>query len=102
MCGRMVDIQSATAENGRGKRNKKKKKEEETTAGKYNGLPYWASITGHLSSALSRRCVSGPLYRGYAYKITFFRVFQCPRAAVDGVDGAACERLFYFTRGYTS
>jgi len=33
MCGSMVDIQSATAENRRGK------KKEETTAAKYNGLP---------------------------------------------------------------
>jgi len=34
----MVDIQSATTENRRGK------KEEETTAAKYNGLPYWEAI----------------------------------------------------------
>ena len=47
MCRSTVDIQSATAENRRGKRKKKekiKKKEEEirkkTTAAKYNGLPY--------------------------------------------------------------
>jgi len=33
MCGSMVDIQSATAENRRGK---KKKEEEETTVAKYN------------------------------------------------------------------
>ena len=33
MCGSMTDIQSATAENRRGK---KKEKEEETTAAKYN------------------------------------------------------------------
>jgi len=38
MYGSMVDIQSATAENRRGK--KKKKKKEVTTAAKYNGLPY--------------------------------------------------------------
>jgi len=37
----MVDIQSATAENRRGK---KKKKGEKTTAAKYNGLPHWAAI----------------------------------------------------------
>jgi len=40
----MVDVQSATAENRRGKKKKerrrKKKKEEETTGQKYNGLPY--------------------------------------------------------------
>jgi len=36
MCGSMVDIQYASAENRRGK----KKKEEETTGRKYNGLPY--------------------------------------------------------------
>jgi len=35
MCGSMVDIQSATAENRRGK-----KEEEETAGRKYNGLPY--------------------------------------------------------------
>jgi len=37
----MVDIQSATAEIMRGKkeRKKRKKKEEETTGQKYNGLP---------------------------------------------------------------
>jgi len=34
MCGSMVDIQSATAENRRGKM----KKEEETTAAECNGL----------------------------------------------------------------
>jgi len=37
MCASMVDIQSATAENRRGK----KKKIEETTGQKYNGLPYF-------------------------------------------------------------
>jgi len=37
MCGSMADIQSATAEIRRGKKNKK---EEETTGQKYNGLPY--------------------------------------------------------------
>jgi len=39
----MVDIESATAQNRRGK--KKKKKKVETTAAKYNGLPHWAAIT---------------------------------------------------------
>jgi len=34
MCGSMVDIKSATAENRRGK------KKEETTTRKYDGLPY--------------------------------------------------------------
>jgi len=33
----MVDIQSATAEDRPGKK-------ERTTAAKYNGLPYWAAI----------------------------------------------------------
>jgi len=42
MSGGMIDIQSATAENRRGKKRKRKK--EETTAAKYNGLPYWAAI----------------------------------------------------------
>jgi len=41
----MVDIQSATAEIRRGKKQKERKKkkiEEEETAGqKYNGLPYY-------------------------------------------------------------
>jgi len=36
MCGSMVDIQSATAENRRGKKDEMKKKKEETTAVKYN------------------------------------------------------------------
>jgi len=35
MCGSMADIQSATAEIRRGK-----KEEEVTTGQKYNGLPY--------------------------------------------------------------
>jgi len=35
----MVNIQSATAENRRGKKEERKK-EEETTGRKYNGLPY--------------------------------------------------------------
>jgi len=40
MCGSMVDIQSAPAENRRGKEERnKKKKREETTGWKYNGLP---------------------------------------------------------------
>jgi len=34
----MVDIQSTTAENRRGKKEDRKK--EETTGQKYNGLPY--------------------------------------------------------------
>jgi len=41
MCESMVDIQSVTAENRRGKKERKK---EETTVRKYNGLPYWAAI----------------------------------------------------------
>jgi len=43
----MADIQSATAENMRGKKEKKTRKEIETTAAKYNGLPYWAAIKSH-------------------------------------------------------
>jgi len=39
MCGRMADIQSATAEIRQGKKKKDKDKEE-TTGQKYNGLPY--------------------------------------------------------------
>jgi len=40
----MVDIQSPTAENRRGKKKAEKKKIE-TTAAKYNGLPLlWAAI----------------------------------------------------------
>jgi len=39
----MVDSQSATAENRRGK-----KEEKETTAAKYNGLPYWATIMANV------------------------------------------------------
>ena len=45
MCGSMVDIQSATAEN----RRKKKKKKKEATVAKYNGLPFWAAITKRLT-----------------------------------------------------
>jgi len=37
MCASRADIQSATAENTRGK---KRQEEEETTGQKYNGLPY--------------------------------------------------------------
>jgi len=37
----MVDIESPTTENRRGKKRRKKK---ETTAAKYNGLPYGAAI----------------------------------------------------------
>ena len=41
MCGSMVDIQSATAEIRRGKKERKKeRKKKETTAVKYNGLTY--------------------------------------------------------------
>jgi len=36
----MVDIQSATAEIRRGKKERRKKKKE-TTGQKYNGLPYY-------------------------------------------------------------
>ena len=39
MCGSMTDIQSATAEIRRGKKERKKE-QEETTGQKYNGLPY--------------------------------------------------------------
>ena len=39
MCGSMVDIQSATAEIRRGKKEEKRKKERNHRA-KYNGLPY--------------------------------------------------------------
>jgi len=38
MRGSIVDIQSATVNNRRGKKN------IDTTAAKYNGLPYWAAI----------------------------------------------------------
>jgi len=38
MCGSMADIQSATAEIRRGK--KERRKIEQTTWWKYNGLPY--------------------------------------------------------------
>jgi len=37
MCGSMADIQSATAEIRRGKKEERRKKE--TTGQKYNGLP---------------------------------------------------------------
>jgi len=44
----MVDIQSPTTENRRGRKKKeqrtKKRTKKETTAAKYNGLPYWAAI----------------------------------------------------------
>jgi len=40
MCGSMVDIQSATAEIRRGKKEERKK-EDETTGQKYNSLPYY-------------------------------------------------------------
>jgi len=44
----MADIQSATAEIRRGKKERKKKerkKKEETTGQKYNGLPYYIGQT---------------------------------------------------------
>jgi len=37
----MVDIQSATAEIRRGKKEEERNIEEETTGQKYNGLPYY-------------------------------------------------------------
>jgi len=41
MCGSMADIQSATAEIRRGKKEERRRKKiEETTGQKYNGLPY--------------------------------------------------------------
>jgi len=40
----MVDIQSAIAENRRGKKKKEKKKKKPTAA-EYNGVPYWVAIT---------------------------------------------------------
>ena len=71
MCRSTVDIQSATAENRRGKRKKKekiKKKEEEirkkTTAAKYNGLPYLAA-TGKLCCILSYVVYSNTLVIRY-------------------------------------
>jgi len=39
MCGNMVDTQSVTVENRRGK-----KKEDRNHRAKYNGLHYWAAI----------------------------------------------------------
>jgi len=45
----MIDIQSATAENRQGKKEKKRKKE--TTDAKYNGLSYWAAILSCIVSA---------------------------------------------------
>jgi len=52
MCGSMADIQSATAEIRRGKKEERKK-EEETTGQKYNGLPY--SI-GRLDHKKAKKC----------------------------------------------
>ena len=54
MCGSMVYIQSATAENRRGNRQKI---EEETTGQKYNGLPY--SIGGIMKTQI---CMEKALY----------------------------------------
>jgi len=53
----MVDIQSATAENRRGEKERKKKKEE-NTGRKYNGLPY--SIRRPFTEMLRR---SGPVIK---------------------------------------
>ena len=47
MCVSMVDIQSATAEIRRGKKEEGKKEEEETTGQKYNGLSYYIGWPGH-------------------------------------------------------
>jgi len=41
MCVSIVDIQFATAEIRRGKKERRRKKEEETTGQKYNGLRYY-------------------------------------------------------------
>ena len=59
MCGNMVDIQSATTEDRRGKRKKERKKERKKKNKKkkklHNGLPYSAAIEcGWASSSTSR------------------------------------------------
>ena len=41
MCGSMADIQSATAEIRRGKKEIEEREEEETTGQEYNGLSYF-------------------------------------------------------------
>ena len=43
MCGSMVDSQSATAENRRGK-NKKERRNKKPRDENNNGIPYWAAI----------------------------------------------------------
>jgi len=81
MCGSIVDIQSATAKNRRGK------KKEETTAAKYNGLPYWAAtisvfVTTAATSAVSsfhsqersvlwRKQSSDQAYSEHKHSLTF-------------------------------
>jgi len=41
MCGSIVDIQFAAAENRRGKQTEEEEINKETTWQKYNGLPYY-------------------------------------------------------------
>ena len=45
MCGSMVDIQSPTAENMRGKKEERRKKKKETTAANYNDM--YSTMGGH-------------------------------------------------------
>ena len=60
----MVDIQSANAENRRGKKEEK----ETTAAAKYNGLPYWATIMANVD-VLDLRKILGDTWRARrAYK----------------------------------
>ena len=56
MCGSMVDIQSATAENRRGKKQEKEERKKATTATN-NGLPR-AAVTKKVRNAeqLTQKC----------------------------------------------
>jgi len=55
----MVDIQSANAENIRGKKDERRRRRNiETTAAKYNGLPYRAAITSSQRDLTKGRIVA--------------------------------------------
>ena len=77
MCGSMVNIHSATAENRRGKKKKeeeerKKKKKIKTTAAKYNDLPYWAVI-----KRCRYACLTSVGMRLHACLKLIFTKFEC-------------------------
>jgi len=51
----MVDIQSATAENRRGKKKNERRMKEETTAAEYDCQPYWAAMNKQTDKRWSKQ-----------------------------------------------